>query len=457
MKLEKLYSRYKPIIQDFSGFMESIQRPLLRSFRINTLKGTHDEILHILKDMKIEQMAFYPDGYRLSEKVKVGNYIAHNLGLIYVQEIASMMPVLVLDPQPNEFVLDMCAAPGSKSTQIAQCMRNTGLLVLNEINRKRAQGLIHNVKRCGVLNEAVISIKGQKLDRVLPDYFDRVLIDAPCSAEGTIRKSKAVLYHWGERNIEKMSRIQKGLIISGFRTLRPGGILVYSTCTIAPEENEAVVAYLLEKFPEAEVIPVSIPHFRTQAAITKWQGISFDQRVKNCVRILPQDNDTAPFFIAKITKRGVLKHRVAYKGKIESKNPAIMQFVQQYGIPFDRFRAFSVLQSQDTSFITTPDAYSFWELRAFRKGLEIGKLYKRKLKPDNDFTQLFGQKARTNVLDVKEYQLKKYLHGEILKIGLRTDIKEEFVLLTYKNLPVGIGRYNGKELRSAVKRDRRIP
>jgi len=457
MELEKLYSRYRTIIHDFSGFMDSIRRPLPRSFRINTLKGTNDEIRQLLKDVKSEQLPFYPEAYRLGEKVKVGNHIAHNLGFIYVQEVSSMMPVLVLAPQPGEVILDLCAAPGSKTTQIAQFMQNTGLLVANEINRKRAQGLVHNLKRCGVLNEAVISIKGQKLDRILNNYFDRVLIDAPCSAEGTIRKSKAVLFHWGERNIAKMSRIQKGLIVSGFRALCPGGTLVYSTCTIAPEENEAVIAYLLEKFPEAEVMPVSIRHFKVQDAITKWNGVSFDERVRNCVRILPQDNDTAPFFIAKITKRGVIKHRVEYKGKIETKNPAIMLFAEQYGVSIDKFKEHSFLQDKDMSFITTPEVYSFRELRAWRKGLEIGKIYNRNLKPDNDFTQLFGRTANRNVLDLKEFQLKKYLRGDILKLGYNTNIKQEFVIMAYKNLPVGIGRYNGKELRSAVKRDRRTP
>ncbi|MBN2620920.1 NOL1/NOP2/sun family putative RNA methylase [candidate division WOR-3 bacterium] len=455
MKLEELYSRYRPIIPDFNDFMDCISRPLQQSFRINTLKGRRDEILSLIKDVKTAPLSFYPDGFRIKEKRKIGNHIVHNLGYIYVQEIASMIPVLVLDPRSGEVVLDLCAAPGSKTTQIAQHMRNTGLLVANEMNRKRSQGLLFNLKRCGVLNEAVIGIRGQNLDRLLVDYFDRVLIDAPCSAEGTIRRSKAVLYHWGERNIETMSRIQKGLIVSGFRSLCPGGTLVYSTCTIAPEENEAVVAYLLEKFPEAEILPIAIPNLKMRPAITKWRHETYNERVKKCVRIFPQDNDTAPFFVAKITKRGILKHRVAFMGKVEFEGASIDFFTKHYGIDRNLFQGYSVFRDNDLSFISTPQVYSFREVKALRKGLEIGKIYDRILKPDNDFTQLFGRNAEKNVLDLKEHQLRKYLRGDMLKIGAIPNTDQEFIVLKYKNVPVGVGRYNGNELRSAVKRERR--
>jgi NOL1/NOP2/fmu family ribosome biogenesis protein len=254
-----------------------------------------------------------------------------------------------------------------------------------------------------------------------------------------------------------MSRIQKGLIVSGFRVLCPGGTMVYSTCTLAPEENESVIAYLLEKFPEAGVMPVSIPGFRTQPAVTKWRSSTFDERVRNCVRVLPQDNDTAPFFIARITKRGVMKHRVEYKGKIESRSPEIRLFTEQYGVSPARFRAYSIVQGRDTSYITTPEAYAFWELRSFRKGLETGRIYNKILKPDNDFVQLFGRDARKNVVDLKEYQVQKYLKGDPVKAGSIPHIDHEFVILKYKGLPFGTGRYKGNTIRSAVKRDRRVP
>lgn len=457
MKIEKLYSRYKTIIPDFRDFMEFIKRPLLQSFRVNTLKAKRDEILLLLKDLKIKSLPFYNNGFLLQEKTRFGNHITHNLGMIYIQEIASMIPVVVLDPKPDEVVLDLCAAPGSKTTQIAQSMENSGLLVANEINRKRAQGLIHNIKRCGLLNEAVIILRGQRIDKILPDYFDRILIDAPCSAEGTIRKSKAVLYHWGLKNIQRMAKIQKGLIVSGFRALQPGGTMVYSTCTLAPEENEGVVAYLLDRFPEAEIMPITIPNFKIRPGITKWQGETFDKRLKSCARILPQDNDTAPFFIARIIKRGVFKRRIDYMGKIEFEGSAVEHFYRRFGVDPKRFKGYSIFQNKGMSFISTPQVYSFWEVKTIRKGLEFGKIYGQEIKPDNDLIQIFGKKANRNYYEIKEHQLNKFLKGETIRIDSRSGISNGFVIVTYKKMPIAIGKYNGKEIKSEVKRERRIP
>jgi NOL1/NOP2/sun family putative RNA methylase len=455
MHINKLFSRYESIIPDFQVFLDVIKKPLVRSFRINTLKARRQDVLLLLKDVKLQSLPFYLDGFYIKDKFPIGNHLIHNLGLIYVQEIASMIPALILDAQPGETVLDLCAAPGSKTTQIAQMMRNSGLLVVNELNRKRMQGLIHNLKRCGVFNEAVISLRGERVDQVLPEYFDRILIDAPCSAEGTIRKSKAVLYHWGLKNITRMARIQKGLITAGFRSLQPGGTMIYSTCTIAPEENEAVIAYLLNKFPEAELLPITLPHFTTRPGITKWRGESYDKKTQNCARILPQDNNTAPFFIAKITKRGIYKRRSQYIGKIEFEGAIAELFIRRFGATLDRFKGYSIFQSRGTSYIATPEVYSFWEIHTVRKGLEFGKIYNNEVKPDNDLVQIFAKKVNKNVCELKEWQLDKFLQGATIKIHSQPSIHEGFVIVTYKNLPIAIGKYNGREIKSEIKRERR--
>jgi NOL1/NOP2/sun family putative RNA methylase len=455
MKLDKLYARYEPIIPDYQDFLQYLRMPLVQSLRVNTLKARHEEVTALLKDMKLRQLSFYEAGYSVLGKYHLGRHITHNLGLIYVQEVASMVPAVVLDPQPGEVVLDMCAAPGSKTTQIAQMMDNRGLLIANEISRKRIRGLIHNVKRCGLINEAVINISGQKVHRVFDNYFDRILVDAPCSAEGTIRRSKAVLYHWGIKNIKRMSRIQVGLAASGFRALRPGGTMVYSTCTIAPEENEMVISYLLEKFPEAEILPVKLHDFKTRTGVTQWQGTTFDRRVENCARILPQDNDTAPFFIARLTKRGVYKPRMDYLGKIETNERLLTMFSQHFGVDGGHLKSFAIFKHRDEDFISTPEVFSFREANAIRKGLEFGRVYGQDLKPDNDCVQLFGSNATRNVIDMKEWQVTKFLKGEIVRVDNMLNVEKGFVVMRYHGLPVGVGRYNGNEIRSAIKRERR--
>lgn len=233
--------------------------------------------------------------------------------------------------------------------------------------------------------------------------------------------------------------------------------MVYSTCTIAPEENEAVISYLLEKYPEAELLPIEIPGFKMRSGVTHWQGASFDSRVKKCARILPQDNDTAPFFIARITKRGVHKPRMQYLGKIDFDNVLSEAFTKKYGANREHLESFAIFKGREMNYISTPEVFSFREVHAVRKGLEFGKIYDQDIKPDNDFVQLFGRAATRNVVDLKEWQLKKFLKGEIVKLSGSTNIEKGFLIVRYKDLPIGVGRYNGKEIKSAVKRERRIP
>ncbi len=457
MKLDKLYARYASIIPDFDAFMKYIKRPLLRSFRINTLKAKRECVLSLLGDLKYVGLPFYEDGFSAKGNYSLGNHMTHGLGLIYVQEVASMIPVITLDPRPGEIVLDLCAAPGSKTTQIAQLMKNSGLLVANEINRKRMRGLIHNIKRCGLMNEVVITMNGQKIDRAFTDYFDRILIDAPCSAEGTVRKSKAVLYHWGTRNIQRMSRLQVGLLVSAFRALRPGGSMVYSTCTVAPEENEMVVSYLLERFTEAEILPIEIEGFKTRPGLSRWQGITFDPRTECCARVLPQDNDTAPFFIARLTKRGMIKPRIDYFGKVAFEQSLVNGMERKFGVPQKCFDGYAIFKEIDEAYISTKDVFSFRELKTRHRGLEFAKMYGHDIKPDNDMIQIFGSHATKNIIDLQLFQLKKFLRGEIIRIGSLPGIDNGFVMVRFKGLPVGTGKYNGTDLRSAVKRERRIP
>jgi NOL1/NOP2/sun family putative RNA methylase len=452
MQLEKLYARYQPIIPDYETFIEFLKRPLTPTFRFNTLKASAEETVYHLGKIRIQPLAFYRDGFSVLDRISLGNHFTHQLGLIYGQETASMVPVLVLDPKPGELVLDLCAAPGSKTTQIGQILDNRGLLVANEVNPKRRMGLLQNVKRCGLINEAVTGQRGEKIGRVLPDHFDRVLIDAPCSAEGTVRKSRAVLYHWGLKNIERMAWIQKGLIVSGFQALKPGGTMVYSTCTIAPEENEEVVDYLLQKYPDAEIQPISLPDFRIRNGVREWEKRSFDERVRECGRILPQDNDTAPFFLARITKRGETGAAAGFSRRIEFNQEAVQLLDRRFGIGPERMKGQAIFLEGDTVFVATPEAFDFREIKTLRQGLELGKVYGAEIKPDNDFVQIFGRTPARNFYEAGEAELVKFLRGE----KIQSPAEPGFVIVTYKNLTVGVARANGRELKSAIERERRI-
>lgn len=303
MKLpQKFIERYKDLIPEFNDFLESLNTPYPLGIRINTLKGKKEKIIERIKRFDPEPLPWYEYGFIIKKDIKIGNTIEHFAGLIYVQNVSSMVPVYILAPKPGEKILDIAAAPGSKTTQIAQHMENKGLLVANDINLKRIKALTGNLDRTGVINVVVTQKDGRAFGRILPEFFDRVLVDAPCSAEGTIATSFKVTEIWSESSIKRLSKLQTQLLISGFRALKKGGVLVYSTCTFAPEENEEVITNLLKIHPEASVEKIEIPGLKIERGIIEWKGKKYNPEVEKLIRIYPHKVKGEGFCIAKIRK-----------------------------------------------------------------------------------------------------------------------------------------------------------
>ncbi|MCX6709965.1 MAG: NOL1/NOP2/sun family putative RNA methylase [Candidatus Woesearchaeota archaeon] len=290
-------------LTDFSEFRKYSLSFLRKSIRVNTIKASVAQIRESLgKRWKLTDVPWCPEGFWVeSERRDIGNTLEHAMGYIYVQEAASMIPPIVLEPKPGEIVLDMCAAPGSKSTQIAQYMQNSGLLISNDNSYIRIKALAMNLQRCGVTN-TVINNSEAKYFSYLPEFFDRILLDAPCSGTGTIAKSLDTIRMWNPSAITRLSHIQKNLIDSAFIALKPGGTLVYSTCTLEPEEDEGVIDFLLGKYDNAELCEISL-NIKRSPAVLEFEGRKYNPEVKKCLRIWPQDNHTAGFFVAKIRKK----------------------------------------------------------------------------------------------------------------------------------------------------------
>ncbi len=297
------YSR----LTDWELFKKYSLSFLRRSIRVNTLKTTVKAMTKALeKDWMLTPIPWCKEGFWIEhhgigdeKRRDVGNLIEHALGLIYVQEAASMIPPLVLEPQPGEVILDMCAAPGSKTTQIAQYMHNNGVLVANDFTYQRLQALGLNIQRAGIQNVVITEMRGHLFKGFA---FDRVLVDAPCSGTGTIRKSLKTLLLWNRHGIKQLAGQQRQLIETAFNNLKSGGILVYSTCSNEPDENEAVVSFLLEKYPDAICEEIKLP-LKHGHVIMEFEGEQYHSSTKHCLRLWPQDNDTEGFFVAKIRKQ----------------------------------------------------------------------------------------------------------------------------------------------------------
>ena len=276
---------------------------LRRSIRVNTLLTTIKETKKSIeaKGWKLAPIPWCKEGFWIDnpQRRDVGNLLEYHVGKIYVQEAASMIPPLILDPQPGEVVLDMCAAPGSKTTQMAAMMENRGVMVANDYKGARLQSLGLNIQRSGVLNIVVTLMHGRQFQG---HQFDKILLDAPCSGTGAIRKSLKTINIWNPLMITKLARQQKELIDIAFQNLKIGGIMVYSTCSVELEENEGVVDYLLKKYPAAKVLKCQLPGLRASTPVKGFKGEVYDKQICNTLRIWPQDNDTEGFFIAKIKK-----------------------------------------------------------------------------------------------------------------------------------------------------------
>ena len=234
---------------------------------------------------------------------ELGKAEEHLLGYFYVQEISSMLPLLALKPTEEDIFLDLCASPGSKTTQAGAMMNNKGSIIANDSKLPRLIILASNLEKCGVSNTVITQNDGIDLCRRYGQeniFFDKILVDAPCSGEGTLRSSPETFVMWNEKMTGKFSRIQKHLAENAIGCLKIGGELLYSTCTHAPEENESIIQHLLDNF-DISIEEISLP-LKARQGITEWQGRKFSEEIKKCVRIYPQDNDTEGFFLCKIKK-----------------------------------------------------------------------------------------------------------------------------------------------------------
>jgi NOL1/NOP2/sun family putative RNA methylase len=304
----KFEGRYRSLLGDrYDEFLEYSFKFLRRAIRVNTLKISIPELKkRIEKDWELKQVPWCKEGFWIEHKGEekrrdVGNLIEHMLGYIYIQEPASMIPPIVLDPKPGDIILDMCASPGSKTTQIAQYMKGEGVLMSNDYKGDRVRSLGINVQRMGISNDIITLMQGRYFAKSGIE-FDRILVDAPCSGVGTIRKSLKTVTIWNPNIVRRIAGTQKQLIDAAYQILKPGGILVYSTCTLEPEEDEGIIDYLLKKYDSADVLDIELD-IKRSPAVLEFGKEKFDPRVKKALRIYPQDNDTEGFFVCKIVKK----------------------------------------------------------------------------------------------------------------------------------------------------------
>ena len=410
----------KQLWEEYPAFLESLERPRAVALRLNPLKGEMPAMPFVQDNVPWEAM-----GYYYGPEARPGLHPYHEAGVYYLQEASAMSAVALLDPQPGERICDLCAAPGGKTTQIAGRLNGKGFLLCNEINPKRAKILSRNVERMGVGNALVTNEHPQRLAEKYPDFFDRVLIDAPCSGEGMFRKEEAAVTDWSQETVEMCARRQAEILRSGAALVRPGGRLVYSTCTFAPEENEQAIGAFLQAHPEFSLEDVQAP----------W----FTQVGTGMFRLWPHKLLGEGHFVAVLRKMpGEATESAPAAGEKLPKQ--WYSFAKELNIALPEGKAILFGQSLYWAPEALPDMRG---IKVLRPGLELGEVKKDRFEPAHALA--LWLKTADNVQDYPADSdlIRAYMHGDVVPSRRRG-----WCLVTAGGYSIGWGKGDGNMLKN---------
>lgn len=285
---------------EYRAFIDAFDGRRCYGLRVNTLKIRPDELLALL-ERELEPIPWVPNGFYYPEGESFGKHPAYHAGLFYIQEPSAMMPAQALEPKPGEKVLDLCAAPGGKTTALGDQMKNTGLLVANDISPKRVKALVKNVELMGLTNTFIVNEAPDRLKAIYPEFFDRILLDVPCSGEGMFRKDREAVQSYSKYKSEECVALQREIFDAAYEMLKPGGTIVYSTCTFNPHENEENIEFFLNRY-DIEVSRLD-PVGGFEPSRRNWT-VSKDPGLSCGLRLWPHKARGEGHFVFRLTKKG---------------------------------------------------------------------------------------------------------------------------------------------------------
>ena len=427
---EKYLESMKELLKDeFDSYIESFDEPRLYGLRVNTAKISVEDFLKI-SPFELTPIPWISNGFYYKEEDKPAKHPFYFAGLYYLQEPSAMTPAFVLPVNEGEKVLDLCAAPGGKSTELGAKLNGTGLLVSNDISASRAKALLKNVEVFGIGNVLVTCEYPEKLAEKFVGFFDKILVDAPCSGEGMFRKDNKLVKSWVSQGPDFFAPIQKNILNSAAIMLKPGGYLLYSTCTFSKMEDEDNIQEFLDNHSEFSL-----------ERIYDYEGFTRAYGMEEAVRIFPHKMQGEGHFVALLHKDGELVSDVNCGNSKVSKIPAeIKEFLDEFNIPVD----VSTIEIQgEKVYIMPKEVDNLKGLRVLRSGLLLGELKKNRFEPSQAFAMTIKPENYSTVLDFDgdSPTVIKYLKGETIEAEegrLRGDSKN--VLITVCNHPLGWGK-----------------
>lgn len=422
-------NRMKALLGDeYPLYEKAVNEQPVKAYRVNTDKISLEDFEKI-NPFGNQKIPYVPNGYYLDYE-KVGNHPFHHAGLVYVQEPAAMAPAECVDIAPDSYVLDMCAAPGGKSTQLKNKLNDNGMLVSNEIIPSRCKILTGNIERLGLKSCVTTCMDTSRLADIFPDTFDVIMVDAPCSGEGMFRKEQIAIDEWSLENVQKCAARQTEILENAVKCLKSGGMIIYATCTFSLEENEMQVDNFLKTHPDFEMLPVTE---RVQKATA--DGIKFDgcqcESIHFARRFYPHKNRGEGQFMAVLHHKGdkSLSQRVIKKQNVKI-NPILIDFLDD---TFESYKSEDIMLYGDTPVFFSGDI-EIKKGTAFMCGVTIGEIKKNYILPHHQLFMAYGDAFKRKIdLSPDGEEIIKYLRGEEIK----ADCPNGWAVVTVGGVAVG--------------------
>lgn len=435
---EKYMEAMKTLLkEEYDKYIECFEEPRLYGLRVNTSKISVEEFESICP-FEIKKVPWISNGFYYNEVDKPGKHPYYFAGLYYLQEPSAMTPAYVLPVNEGEKVLDLCAAPGGKSTELGAKLNGTGLLVSNDISASRAKALLKNIEVFGIGNVIITCEYPDRLAERFPEFFDKILVDAPCSGEGMFRKDNKLIKSWEQEGPDFFAPIQKGILSAAAKMLKDGGYILYSTCTFSKMEDEDNINEFLQNHPDFGL-----------ERIYDYEGFVRAYGMEEAIRLFPHHLKGEGHFVALLKKSGTLAENITYTPSNRKKVPEdITDFLKEYNKTMDTDRMEIV---NEKVYILPAQADNLKGIRTLRTGLLLGELKKNRFEPSQAFAMTIKPDDYSTVanLPLNDVNVIKYLKGETIEVSkeqLRGSAKN--VLVCVDGFTLGWGRLSNTTIKN---------
>ncbi len=442
---QKYLDAMKRLLGDeFQAYLDSFNEKRLYGLRVNNLKISTEDFLKI-SPFKLKKIPWIDNGFYYDEEDKPAKHPYYYAGLYYLQEPSAMTPANILPVEPGDKVLDVCAAPGGKSTELGAKLNGTGLLVSNDISASRAKALLKNIEVNGIGNVVITCEEPGKLISTFEEFFDKILIDAPCSGEGMFRKDNKLIKSWQTNGPEYFAPIQRSILHQASQMLKPGGYMLYSTCTFSKLEDEDNISEFLANHPDFSLIDIFDSGI---SSIHPYEGFTKGIGLPQCVRIFPHKMQGEGHFVALLKKDGEAVQDVPVRGKAVKLPGELEAFLEE--LSFEIPSSDIVIQKENVYYLP-PLAGKLKGLRAMRTGTLLGELKKNRFEPSQAFAMTLkdGQYSSCVRLKISDDAVIRYLKGETIEVDESCVTgNNSMKLIMVDGFPLGWGKYNNGQVKN---------